>query len=308
MAYFFRIAILLMLLAPPALAARDLEAELVGAVTYEPPLKVQALLSEGAKPDAVNTEGVSALALAATRTDKDAVAVLQALLDAGAPIDGVDAKGQSALFYAARAGNRPAVEFLLNRGAQYYLADREGNVPRNVAYMEGHTELGRYMDDFVAGKTAEVMRQYAERSAEMRKQTEAALAQQQQMAADAQPKPVDKAALGGAVRAFARAACVAEYWKRVDALGVPTPPLAEATLAESRAGRLLAQQFSAPEAYLDSIRTPSRTAIARQLAAYPTAAHLRAENIGTEADAARRCDALAAGWEVKRVEENAKGR
>jgi ankyrin repeat protein len=81
----------------------------------ESPLKVKTLLENGARVNAANREGKTALHYAAAASHLDVMAVL---LDNGADPSIKDHKGETALSLAHLSGKTEAAALLLRRGAQ----------------------------------------------------------------------------------------------------------------------------------------------------------------------------------------------
>jgi ankyrin repeat protein len=65
-----------------------------------------------------------------------AIEVIEILLAAGAAIDAVDNRGRSAVMIAADRGNAAIVAFLLSRGADASLADKDGKRALELAANE----------------------------------------------------------------------------------------------------------------------------------------------------------------------------
>ncbi len=133
---------------------------------------VKLVLDSGISPNLTNDEGIPLLALAATRKDPEGISVMKTLLEAGADIDGRDTQGQTALFHAARVGNTDAVMLLLENNTNYYQVDNNGDIARNIAHREGHTELLTAMDDFVKAQAEKIKQQYVEYNDQLQKRYE----------------------------------------------------------------------------------------------------------------------------------------
>ena len=84
---------------------------------------VRALLNAGASPEAVNDYGVTPLAAAAVEADFEIIA---ALLEAGADVESPNAEGQTALMVVARTGNVETANLLLEYGAEVNATERFG--------------------------------------------------------------------------------------------------------------------------------------------------------------------------------------
>ncbi len=120
------------------------------------PRIVSRLLSGGANPnlpdprqdspfDRTKTPEVPPLhVVAATRSDNQ-LTILRLLLDHGAHIDAPDAQGETALHHASRQGQLDAVRFLLERGTNPKLTNREGESPLAVTSSR-HSEIRQILD------------------------------------------------------------------------------------------------------------------------------------------------------------------
>lgn len=69
--------------------------------------------------------------------------ILRALLDAGYPIDAQTSSGYSATILAAYDGQPAALDFLLKRGANACLGDRNGNTALMGALYKGELDIAR---------------------------------------------------------------------------------------------------------------------------------------------------------------------
>lgn len=114
-------------LAVSAANAKDtIDDDLVYKATIGNAAQVQQLLKGGASPNAVNTEGWSALSLAANRIDGEALPIVKVLVEAGADVNG-SANGYSAVINAARNSQVDVVAYLLDHGANPRSVDHNGN-------------------------------------------------------------------------------------------------------------------------------------------------------------------------------------
>jgi ankyrin repeat protein len=103
------------------------------------PSIVRVLLQAGARPDAVDAAGETALFLAASRAQ--GLANVEVLLSASAKPDIAARNGRTALHEAVAAGNRPIVEALLRTGAAASPKDGEGNTPLHLAASQDAVEM-----------------------------------------------------------------------------------------------------------------------------------------------------------------------
>ena len=110
-------------------AGADLEAEgeiggdrpIHTAARMDHPDMIRVLLVQGAEPEAKNTNGQTALIVAAVNDSRN---VLKALLDQGVRLEGKDAfKGQTALLHASFSGRVEVVSLLLTHGADINARD-----------------------------------------------------------------------------------------------------------------------------------------------------------------------------------------
>ena len=98
----------------------------------------RALLSAGAKLDAKDEDGNTALMFAAAH---DSTAALKALLDAGAKVDARNEDGRTALSLAAADGNLESVRLLVVAGADLNRRDKEGRTALTHARESDHAEV-----------------------------------------------------------------------------------------------------------------------------------------------------------------------
>jgi ankyrin repeat protein len=102
---------------------------------------VAALLDGGADPNAGNPQNLMAEPLNYAANWNN-VPALELLLDAGADIDAVDLGNSTALLYAAQSGNLEAVECLLSHGADPSIRDTDhDSTPRDWAAFHGDQEI-----------------------------------------------------------------------------------------------------------------------------------------------------------------------
>lgn len=107
-------------------------ADIFQAARVANPLATRAFLDVGAKVDAVNDRGFTALECAAIGTNGTPVdrhlAVLRLLVEAGSPLEHRGAGGRTALYLAAEfSRGTEAIRLLLDAGAQADIRDERGN-------------------------------------------------------------------------------------------------------------------------------------------------------------------------------------
>ncbi len=105
----------------------------------EPPLaEAEWLLKAGARVDAVDKRGRTALMAAAER---GFMSLVKLLLTRGAKATRLDKSGASALHYAALAGDPGVIGLLLARGARADQADKQGRTPLDLAAALGRVAV-----------------------------------------------------------------------------------------------------------------------------------------------------------------------
>ena len=125
---------------PRTTALHDAVAALAG------PERIGEVLRAGADIDAQDSSGNTALFLAASLGDLDAVT---ALLDAGADLEVENAWGNTPLWGATirSRGDGTIIEALLRRGADPDHVNSAGNSPRMLAERVENYDLGRFFSE-----------------------------------------------------------------------------------------------------------------------------------------------------------------
>jgi cytohesin len=109
------------------------------------PAFIRGLLDAGARGDLLNYRKESALHLACSAWKAPEPELLELLLEAGAELDGPNTGGTTPLIYAAQMGYEKACRFLVERGADVTLSDREGETASSMAERNGFSELAGYL-------------------------------------------------------------------------------------------------------------------------------------------------------------------
>ena len=113
---------------------------------------VLAWLAAGADVNAANSDGVTAVMLAAMFKNAD---LIKAVIGAGANLDLQDKDGDTALIYAAKRGSLVATQHLLEKGACVELADKLGNSAIHWALKGRRLEIVNLLMEGGAKFTAE---------------------------------------------------------------------------------------------------------------------------------------------------------
>ena len=115
------------------------------------PETIQHLLDKGVDPNLLDDHGLTGLMYATNY--KFALDVLPAFLNHGAKVDAKDNKGRTALMWAASHGNEQIVRFLLEHGADVNAADANGDTALIYAADRGNTGLVQLLKDKGATRT-----------------------------------------------------------------------------------------------------------------------------------------------------------
>lgn len=110
---------------------------------FVPPEKrlqiVQLLLSKGARVNAADKLGQTALHIAAVKNDRG---IAELLIDRGANIEVKHREGLTPLHEAARANGKDVVQLLLQKGADANARDKNGTTPLALAERSDGIQLG----------------------------------------------------------------------------------------------------------------------------------------------------------------------
>lgn len=132
--------------AGPARAQIDLLADdpLVQAARENDTDRARALLTRGASPHAVGSDGRSALMIAVIAGNR---AMVEALLAHEASVGHSDRIGNTALHYAAETGNVRILRMLLDHAAPVDETNRQGLTPLMLAARRGHAAAAEALID-----------------------------------------------------------------------------------------------------------------------------------------------------------------
>ena len=122
----------------------SLDDELIQAADRGATAAVQQLLQKGAKIEAKDEYGATALLLAARYGNAETVKLL---LDKGAEIEATDKYSSTALLLAAEQGKTEVVKRLLERGANIEAKNQYGSTPLLRATFGGHIEVAKLLLD-----------------------------------------------------------------------------------------------------------------------------------------------------------------
>jgi hypothetical protein len=118
-------------------------AYLADAVIYQSEDRVRELLARGINPDFENHQLISPLWITAKRGRWN---VVELLLGTGlVQVNSRNIDGQPPLFWPAAKGYVDTVRLLLQAGADYRIADKDGNTPLSIAEENGHYEIVEMM-------------------------------------------------------------------------------------------------------------------------------------------------------------------
>lgn len=109
--------------------------------------EVDSLLRKGANANAQNEEFFPALAVATLRTDKEALPIAKLLVEAGAQLEQRDPNGNTPLMNAITTNNPLLVNYLLERDADFYAADKQGRGVLQLAQWYGNPDVIRLVND-----------------------------------------------------------------------------------------------------------------------------------------------------------------
>ncbi|KAA0166289.1 hypothetical protein FNF31_01515 [Cafeteria roenbergensis] len=161
--------------------------------------RLQALVEDGAHPDARDKTGMAALHQAAVL---GSLPMVHLLLRAGASVNPADSFGDTPLHYAAHCGHVGVVAALLEAGADPTIPSLDGQTPLGSALAEGQSAAAQVMADMFPVACGDLIPEAVAREAEAARDAAAVAAANAAMfssspsrpVADAAPSPASEAA------------------------------------------------------------------------------------------------------------------
>ncbi|XP_019954106.2 uncharacterized protein [Paralichthys olivaceus] len=129
---------------------RSLEDQLCKAVNDGEPRSVQLLLSQGARPDLLGCEGVTAIHLAVGKETEKNTRCLKMMLQYGADPNIRSSEGLTPLHIAALWGCYQNLKMLLMNGGDPNITDNKGNTPGQLAVQQENRKCGLLLQEYQA--------------------------------------------------------------------------------------------------------------------------------------------------------------
>ncbi len=152
---FLLLPFILVLLSAPARAA-DMADELAHRVAFGSAADVEILLGQGIDANTVTSAGTPLTAVAAGRSDGEALPILKKLADAGADLSAGGSAEDFPLIIAVRNNNYEMVKFLAERNVNFNVTDRNGATPKQIAEYYNNQDILGLIADMEAKKQAEL--------------------------------------------------------------------------------------------------------------------------------------------------------
>lgn len=127
---------------------KRLESQLCKAVNDGDPRSVQLLLTQGARPDVVSSQGVSAIHLSVGKETEKNLRCLKILLQHGADPNVKSSDGLTPLHIAAVWGCYQNLKLLLTNGGNPHMKDNEGNTPRQLAEQQDNRKCAQLLQEY----------------------------------------------------------------------------------------------------------------------------------------------------------------
>lgn len=260
----------------PAWALTTLQQELIYRVSFGRGEDVKLLLNQDVDVNLKNEEGWPMLAIAADRTDEEALEVVTALVEAGADVNLTDKNKNYPIINATRKNNAAVVAYLIEHGADIYVRDKDGYTVRNIAEQGQHDEVLALIDAKIK-------------------------ADEEHLARLKSPQNLNKL-----VRDYAHYNCLSQYWSyyfasKQDPEVEESEIMARRESAEQKA--LLTMQeihrlFLMDANSLQSVGSNSKGTIQSELENMVSNRNRKTKGVGQEADAEKRCRRIANLWTV----------
>ncbi|XP_030640197.1 uncharacterized protein LOC115820692 [Chanos chanos] len=126
----------------------NLESLLCKAANNADVREVQSLLSQGANPNLVQSDGVAAVHLAAGKESEKGIRCLKLLLQHGADPNLRSTEGLTSLHIAASWGCYQNLRLLLKNGGNPSLKDQDGNKPADLAEQEDNSKCAILLSEY----------------------------------------------------------------------------------------------------------------------------------------------------------------
>lgn len=277
--------LLSLFLAFPAAAAPkfNVQKELSYRVEFGSPADVKMLLEKGGDPNGVNELGWPLVSVAARRVDGLAVEVVDMLAQAGADLNQGGASRQYPIIIAARNGDADLANYLLLKGVDVDVRDRNGVQPVEIAQKNGHEDVFDILEVLAMKAAEEKEKMHSpERYKELRRELSVASCSYQYM----------------------------NYYFKSGQDKFSDDYIADKT--SEWEGRLISitndlyQIFKMPLEDMELIRNYAAKAVYADLERLISNRNRRSHGVGTEADRTKRCGAIADKWEASQVSDEDK--
>lgn len=119
----------------------DIQQELIYRTTFGRADDIRILLKKGADANTRNEQGWPVLAIAADRTDDEALKLVQAFIEGGANPNLADDTKNYPIINAIRNGQTEIVAYLLQSGADFHIKDSRNRALIDVAHSTNHKQI-----------------------------------------------------------------------------------------------------------------------------------------------------------------------
>ncbi len=287
MSLYFRGALLAVLfllsISPSQAKDLDVQKELSYRIEFGNPEDVRMLLDKGADPNGVNDLGWPLVSVAARRTDGKAVDIVDMLVRAGAELNQGGPSRQYPIIIAARNGDIALAHYLLQKGVDTAVRDRNGVEPVEIAKYYGHEEVFEILQELALKRAEELERRRSpERMQELR-------------------------------HSLVAESCAAQYMAYYFRSGQDkfSDEAKEEVLAERHALMTITindlyQIFKTPMNDIQVMRDYGAKMIYDEMESLISNRNRRKHGIGAEGDVEKRCDKIADEWQALQQTEDEK--